>query len=175
MTDFVDKPEEPLKVPGIEFSKPLDKYVKGFFIKYKDEKTGRVKRQRITKQQLRFVEYLMQGYKPTEAAAKSGYAKNPSAASHLMKTKVVKGLAMTLAHKFENAGITMDFITLKMKEWFDAKKTVRSKTGETIGEDPDYDTQIKAYDRWKDTVAPGGQRGGSAGKKLTYEEWVMED
>lgn len=171
MQDVTDpKPTGPLPVPGVELSPSLNKYVKGFYIKFKNS-SGKIIKRRVTRQQLRMIEGLMKGLKPTQAALNAGY--KPTVKRNittLMGRKVIRTLMSTLANKFDNAGLTMDFWVDRFKEWASAKKPVVTKEG--VKKYPDYDTQIKSFDRYKEVIKDDEHKG--SGRKISFEEWIND-
>ena len=71
------------------------------------------------------------------------------------------------------AGLDEAFMVKKMKEWADAKKTIRTtEEGEEIST-PDYGIQLRAYDRWEKLMNPEGKiKQAEKKREITFTEWI---
>lgn len=132
---------------------------------------GRMKR--LTDKQVLYAKYMLQGYTNRQARIKAGYSVK-YAVNHLAKQdKAVMAFFDSMRIKLAKQGIDEDFVAAKMKEWFDAEKAVVTKDG--IIDRPDYDVQIKAYDRYKDIIVPKDVNlQGSKKREVRLTEWINE-
>lgn len=124
--------------------------------------TYRKKRQqKLTPKQRRMAQLLLQGYSARQARLGAGYSLSTS--NHLsvyQDNKALKNYMESLKDYLAMQGLDHAFIAGKFKEWLSAQKTVSARvpsakaterTDDFI-EVPDYDVQIKAYDRYKNIV-----------------------
>lgn len=106
------------------------------------------------------------------AMKEAGYAKTTLRQGFkFKKSPIVKNMMLGMAGKLKDKGLNTDFLADKFMEWMNAKKTVSGKFGEITN--PDYDTQIKAYDRAKEIINPA-QEGKGIKRKLEITEFVMD-
>jgi phage terminase small subunit len=149
-----------------------DEIIKGYVVKYTDDK-GKLRKRRITKRQVAFVEGLMQGKSPYRSALNAGYTKNSAqeVRKEIMAGKAVNALMDSISLKVEKLGLTEDFIAKKLWQWFNSKKKIFNKKGEVIGEVENEDIQIKAYDRWKERREKQDKINLPV-RKITYEEFI---
>lgn len=140
----------------------------------KREKKEKQRRHRpATLKQIKALQYINQGFSKRQAMIKAGYSAKTAASPsiHLMNKVGVKDILYGMAGDLVDAGLTKEFITLKIKEWFEAQKVDHSHTGpDTLV--PDYDTQIKAYDRWEKIMEQQINPEKKVKRKLTIEEFV---
>jgi len=81
----------------------------------------------------------------------------------------MQDLTASMREELVDAGLTVDYVASKAREWFEAKKVIGGK------EVPDYAVQIAAYDRWKIIMDYQGERKFNLKRKLTVEEFIMGD
>ena len=102
-----------------------------------------------TLMQIKAVQYINQGMKAAPAMRKAGYsdksARTPKPA--LMKSNGVQKLLSGMVGKLNDEGLTTEAMSIKFKEWINAQK-VHSSVTEPDRMVPDYDIQLKTYDRW---------------------------
>lgn len=128
-----------------------------------------------TLMQIKTLQYKnVEGLSTYKAMRKAGYSKDVAEhPKHNFWNKA--GVKKLVSDINESAGITTDYLGEKLKEFLDAKKVVTSHT-EPDKLIPDYDTQMKAWDRSKALFSE--QLGGTAKgvkRKLTIEEFVSDD
>jgi hypothetical protein len=101
----------------------------------------------------------------------AGYSKSTLIQSYkFKKSPTVQRMMIGLAGKLQDKGLTVDYLADKFMEWLNAEKPFSSHT-EPDKSVPDYDTQIKAYDRVKEVLNPKFETPGVK-RKLTIEEFV---
>lgn len=133
-----------------------------------------------TLKQIKTLQLVNQGMTVHRAMKEAGYKKRTyEKSSEFMKSPVVKQMIMNMGKELRDKGLTEKFMAGKFEEWINAKQ----KKNEYVGKDdsgkpmyeevenPDYDTQIKAYDRWDKAVNPNQITPGTK-RKLTIEEFV---
>lgn len=123
--------------------------------------------------QIRALQYKNQGMSTRQAMIKAGYSKNSSGQPGrlLYGTGGVKQILDSMAGELNDAGLTTKYMVGKFKEWMEAEKVHTSHT-EPDRTVPDYDVQLKAYDRWEKVMTPKDIGGGKVKRKLTIEEFV---
>ncbi len=131
---------------------------------------GRNKKPTI--KQVRALQYISQGMSKRQAMIKAGYSKSSADApgQMLMKREGTKQLLDSFKLDLIRAGLTGEHWANKIFEWSEATKIDHSSTGPDL-DVPDYDTQIKGFDRWHKVMAPEGQTSGVK-RKLTIEEFI---
>jgi len=119
--------------------------------------------------QLQVVHNISKGMSTRKAFLEAGYSESSAnQSSRLMKTGSMQEIVQTLGTKLEERGVNVEYIAGKIAEWFEAKKVVHGQ------EVPDYDTQIKAYEKTKELLKE--DIGKTPGKTtLTLEEWMDAD
>lgn len=157
---------------------PLDK--DGRPILAKEDRPRKKKRGprtvRPTPMQIKALIYKNQGMSKYKAMLKAGYSNNLARKPNrdFYNLKGVKMMIESMASRIMDEGLTTEYMAIKFKEWMDAQKIHTSHT-EPDKHVPDYDTQLKAYDRWKkimDNEASGRPLEGGVKRKLTIEEFV---
>lgn len=128
-----------------------------------------------TLKQIKTLQYKhIEGLSTYKAMRKAGYSKDVAEhPKHNFWNKA--GVKKLVSDINESAGITTDYLGEKLKEFLEAKKKVISHTGPDY-DVPDYDVQVKAWDRSKALFSE--QLGGTAKgvkRKLTIEEFVSEE
>jgi hypothetical protein len=96
------------------------------------------------------------GYKP-------GWASRPY--KEFFGSPAVKSVLLGMKDIMIDAGLTKEFMAAKIKEW----ATAEGEKG------PDYETQIKAYDRWEKVMEKeevGPSQGGKVKRKIEFTEFV---
>ena len=128
-----------------------------------------------TMKQVRALQYISQGMSKRQAMIKAGYAESSASApgNMLMKRAGVKQLLDSFKLDLIRAGLTGEHWANKILEWSDATKIDHSQTGPDLNV-PDYDTQIKGFDRWHKVMAPESEPSGIK-RKLTIEEFIGGD
>jgi len=157
-------------------------------MKFLDE-VGR--KRRLTPKQIKYVQFLLQGYSKRQALLRAGYSpasvdKNISKLTN--HSPVIQETLLSMKDRLDKLGINDAFIAEKFKEWLDARKPT-SGVKITIGKDappdlklepltePDYDTQLKAYDRYEKIANPqvGKPKEGTVSRRITLEEFIQND
>lgn len=135
---------------------------------------GKVQRKRkVDPRKAKALTYMLQGYSKHQAMLKAGYSKYvASKPTEWLSQQSVQGVINALQNKFIAAGINEEFIAAKMKEWLGAEKTIATTIMGTRIKEPDYDTQLKAFDKWKGVVGGPNPSGSGKGRKMTIEEFV---
>jgi len=136
----------------------------------------RTRRTKPTIKQIKAIQYINQGMSKAAAMRKAGYSPKSAAkpSQKLMNKDGVKSILESMNGKLLDAGLSSDYMAFKMKEWIDAKKI--SKGGREIS---DYDTQIKAYDRWEKQMgllssAVLKSHPGQLRRKMTVTEFILD-
>lgn len=154
-------------------------------------KHQRRRRRQATLRQIKAIKYLSEGMSKRAAMMKAGYAVTTAMheAHKLTTSTAVEGLLDKLKDDLAQKGLTTDKIADKFVEWLDAQRTVGARvvvkreggelpTAESRTDDfievPDYDTQIKAYDRWKGIMDSGDKKDKGIKRKLTIEEFISD-
>lgn len=136
----------------------------------------RGKKRHLTKKQILTAKYMMAGYTFAQARLHAGYA--ISTVNTKTAAEDNKGLMTFLEGmnaKFIAEGITQEYVAGKMKEWFDAKKSiVNRKTGDVLAEFDDYKIQQGAFDRWKDMVTPKDEPQKGTKREIKFTEWIEQ-
>ncbi len=88
--------------------------------------------------QIRTFQLINQGYSKRRAMREAGYSiSSANQAKRIMQTDSMVGLVETFQDKLFDAGLTPEYIALKLAEFIDAKKPDGY---------PDYPTQIRALE-----------------------------
>src|SRR5258708_14965648 len=138
-----------------------------------EEKIKKTRHRTPTLKQIKALQLVNQGYSKQRAMLEAGYSKNVAkVGGRLLKGRAVLAILESMKKELVDSGLTSKYMALKFKEWMEAQKTVTSHT-EPDREVPDYDTQIKAYDRWE-KVINHDQENQTKGykRKVTFEEFV---
>ena len=137
--------------------------------KIETPKIKKWRRGQPTVMQVKALQNINMGMSVRKALIEAGYSiKTANKSTLFFKAKGVQNAIMGLKMEIQNIGITNKRIAAKFNEWIDAKKKTK------FGEDNDYDTQIKSYDRMKDIWNAEENPGGKIKRKLTIEEFVDE-
>ena len=116
---------------------------------------------------------MNQGMTVHRAMKEAGYSQASLVqSSKFKKSPVVQKMMSGLKSKLVDKGFTVEFLADKFMEWMQADKTISTKFGEITN--PDYDTQIKAYDRAKE-ILDIKETDSKVRRKLTIEEFVNEE
>ncbi len=158
------------------------------FLGYVDvpDKNGVVRRRKLTQKQRTTAEYMLKGLSRRQAQIKAGYSLKQIEIRNSAKFhKTLMTFIETMEDKLKRQGLTETYMAEKLGEWIDAKRTVSARsTGKKADEQtddfidvPDYDTQIKAFDRWEKIFNPVRDRKSDEGKKrqVTFTDWVNGD
>ena len=150
------------------------------------DKLGRIKRLRPTIKQTKALQFLKEekGISVRQAMIKAGYSvAAANKGKEFFKNKGVQNYLAGLKEYVTNQGLDNQKMASKFKEWIDAT----SKHPEIVGRDekgkpeyeyvdgPDYDTQIKAYDRWEKVMEMGENGGPKLKRRLSVEEFVNDE
>jgi len=143
-------------------------------------------RKSLTRKQLAMAHYLMQGYSKRQALLKAGYSVKV-AQRYTYQTSTVKTVMTYLEGmkgKLEERGINNDYIADKFKTWFEAQKVIAARNPSKEADEhtndfievPDYDTQLKAYDRFEKIVNPVkmNPQDGMKKREISLTEWIKE-
>ncbi len=138
--------------------------------------TGRQVRRKVTQKQVDALRYRLQGHSKRQAMIKAGYSvKMAAQPSRIFGSPVIKSLLDSMQEEFDKLGINKAYLAGKFKEWMEAKQTVFTKTGKIVTEVPDYDTQLKAFDRFKEVVDQENNPKSKLARKITLEEFISGD
>jgi len=149
-----------------------------------EEKPIKRRRRAPTIKQVKAIKYVNQGNSVRKALILAGYSiKTANKSTDFFKHRGVQNAIGTLKQHILDQGLSTEKIATKFKEWIDAQHKVpqvvdRDEKGKPIYEyvnEPDYDTQVKGYDRWKDVMDENGGSSGKVKRKLTIEEFISED
>lgn len=151
-------------------------------------KDGEVRYRRMTPKQKKVAEHLLKGFSRRQAMIRAGYS---SRMVKQLNTRKYNRTALTfvegMVERLQRKGITTDHLAGKLSEWMEAKKTVSARipgkkadeqTDDLIYDVPDYETQIKAYDRVERILNPIDRSKNNGYKKkreITFTDWVNED
>ena len=140
-----------------------------------------------TTRQILLLKYVNSGMTKKAAMLKAGYSLQSAdhGSTAVMKTRRMQAALAYLKNELVDAGLTTQYMAGKIKEWVDAKREMpeiidRDDKGRPVYDYvkvPDYDTQIKGYDRWEKQMGlseAGNQPTGPLKRKLTIEEFIME-
>lgn len=140
-------------------------------------KKRRYNRKQPTLKQIKALQYMNQGMTKRSAMLKAGYS--VAAANHpkqaLMEKKSVRKILRGMADELQDVGLTQAYMANKVAEFMEASK-IHSSPTEPDREVPDYQTQVRGYNIWKDAMekAEGGESEGKVKRKLTIEEFVTD-
>lgn len=124
-----------------------------------------------TQRQIKALQLINQGYSVHRAMKEAGYSKSSLKLSYkFKKSPIVQKMMTNLNSTLYEKGLTTEFMADKFMEWLNAKKPFTSHTEEDR-DVPDYDTQIKAYDRVKEVINPQKHEGGIK-RKLEITEFI---
>lgn len=127
-------------------------------------KTGRTRRMKPTEKQIKALSYRLQGYTSRQALLRAGYSlKYAAQPGRTFRSPVLKNLLASMQEEFQRQGITQTFIAAKFKEWFDAKD--RHK-------EPNYEVQLKAFDRFKSVIDQENDQKSQITRRITLEEFI---
>ena len=131
-----------------------------------------MKKRTPTLKQIKTLQLVNQGYSVRRAMKEAGYSLGSLNKSHILfkKSPTVQRMMKDLNHKLYEKGYTTEFLADKFMEWINAEKPFSSHT-EADKMIPDYDIQLKAYDRAKEIMNPEEQTKGIK-RKLTLEEFI---
>lgn len=154
--------------------KPVEPVIPPLYVSSRSPKPRRMRNPTI--RQIKALQYVNQGMSKRQAMKKAGYSKavwNHNS-STLMKKQGVQQMLGSMQGKLTDAGLTTEYMAKKFKEWLEAQKIHTSHT-EPDREVPDYDTQIKAYDRWEKVIGVTQGTKGKVKRQMTVTEFVMGD
>lgn len=127
-------------------------------------KGGFTKRMKPTAKQIKALSYRLQGYTRRQSLIRAGYSlKYASQPGRTFRSPVLKNLLASMQEEFQRQGITQTFIAAKFKEWFDAKDRHR---------DPNYEVQLKAFDRFKSVIDQENDQKSQITRRITLEEFI---
>jgi hypothetical protein len=144
---------------------------------------GKTYRRKLSPKQKLVAEYLLKGFSRRQAMLKAGYTLQ-HVAKHNTPTynRTVMTFVESMEEKLRSKGLTEQYVADKFKEWMDAKKVVSAyRTGKSADETtddfieiPDFDIQLKAYDRLEKILNSRNNAPKDAPKKreVTFTEWV---
>lgn len=142
--------------------------------------TGIKQHRQATVRQIKTLILMNQGKSKHRAMLEAGYARDVAEKPRrdFFKSPAVQAMIQTMATELANEGLTVEYMKGKFKEWLEAQKVDHSHT-EPDQLVPDYDVQLKAYDKWKKIMDEHneGVMGNTKGKmtrKLTIEEFVSD-
>lgn len=141
------------------------------------DKLGRIKRLRPTIKQTKALQFLKEekGISVRQAMMKAGYSvAAANKGKEFFKNKGVQNYLAGLKEYVTNQGLDNQKMASKFKEWIDAEKVLTSHT-EPDRSVPDYDTQLKAYDRWEKVMGMGESGDPKVKRRLTVEEFINDD
>lgn len=128
-----------------------------------------------TIKQVKAIKYINKGNSVRKSLILAGYSiKTADKSTDFFKARGVQNALGTLKQHVLDKGLSTEKIADKFAEWIDATKPFSSNT-EPDRNIPDYDTQLKAYDRWKGVMDIGEKKDGKVSRKLTIEEFINED
>ena len=134
-----------------------------------------IKRNRPTIKQVKTLQNLKEGMNMTQAMTKAGYSGTVAKRGRVFfQQKGVQTYLKGLREYVTEAGLTNQKMAEKFKEWIDAEKVVTSHT-EPDKSVPDYETQLKTFDRWKDLMEMGEGGNPKIKRRLTVEEFVNDE
>lgn len=134
-----------------------------------------IKRLKPTIKQTKTLQFIKEGDSIRNSMIKAGYSvKTANKGREFFKQKGVQSYVNGLQEYVVNAGLTNQKMADKFKEWIDAEKITTSHT-EPDRSVPDYETQLKAYDRWEKIMNMGESGGPKLKRKLTVEEFIADD
>lgn len=138
-----------------------------------EKKLKKTRRRAPTAKQIKALQLVNQGYSKRRAMLEAGYSKNvANQSSRLLKGTAIQGILETMKAYLSEEGLTAKYMAGKFKEWMEATKVITSHTEPDILI-PDYDTQIKAYDRWEKVInKEEGDKVTGLRRKITFEEFV---
>lgn len=143
-------------------------------------KLGAKNGKHLTDKQARYVAFLAQGYSKRESARRAGYSIKSygQAVAILNKSEAVQSVMQSLLILMEKNGVDDKKWAAKFAEWADAEKVVAVKDGEKIFH-PDYEAQMKAYDKYRDLKKKEEELENKDGqnkvsRRITLEEFIKE-
>ncbi len=129
-----------------------------------------------TPKQVKALQLHNQGLSWHRAMKEAGYSASTVAqSSRLRKSPTIQAMISSMPAELVNAGLTPQYMALKFKEWIDATKQLSARRNfetDDFIEVPDYETQIKAFDRWEKSMQPVQPNGKGIKRKLTIEEFI---
>lgn len=99
----------------------------------------------------------------------AGYSKYTAKApaNNLMNKRGVQSILESMKSELADAGLTGKYWAGKFKEWAEAQKLGK------FGKEADYETQVKAFDRWEKRMGELHEGDGkNLRRKVTFEEFV---
>ena len=140
------------------------------------------KHKNATKKQIMALQLINQGLSPRQAMIKAGYstnvANNPR--KYLFNSQAITNIVDKMQLELKDVNITTSYLAKKLAEWMEATTTKGFKIGKDGFEqvmEPDYKTQIAAYDRVKDIYGITPQKKDTEGlkRRMTLEEFITGD
>lgn len=139
----------------------------------------------LTDKQKKLAHYLLQGLTKRQAMLRAGYTPTVSSNTTYSNPRLQRVLTYveSLRGKMEKQGLNDDYIAKKFKQWLEAQKVVSARKGSNADsstddfiEVPDYDIQIKAYDRYDKVMSlEGKSQPGFKKREISLTEWIKED
>jgi hypothetical protein len=140
---------------------------------------AKIGKKRLTQREIKTFQYMSQGMSRRAAMIKAGYSVTTAthSSTRFMNRPKIAAVLADIADELDNVGITKGFIAGKFKEWLNAEKIHGSLT-EPDRVVPDYQTQLKAFNEYKDLIkTEQANKGLGSGvkRKLTVEEFWGEE
>lgn len=136
-------------------------------------KVRKKRRDKPTLKQIKALQYKNQGMSTRKAMMKAGYgdvaANHPG--KHFWPSKGVQTALASFKGEVIDQGLNTKYMAAKFKEWLEATKVQTSHT-EPDRKVPDYDVQIKAYDRWG-KIMEDKPLEGKIKRQMTVTEFVF--
>ena len=134
---------------------------------------GVIVRRRPTEKQVRALHFLMKGHSKRKSMMEAGYSESSASGSQAQIAPMLEqGITPRMKQKLQEFGVHAEAWAAKFKEWKDAKDIVVTKDG--VIEKPDYQTQVKAYDRWATLLGVNGEvKKPGMKRKMTIEEYTF--
>lgn len=128
-----------------------------------------------TIKQIKCFQNLQQGMSKRQAMLKAGYSvSSANQGARPLRKQGMKILMESFDGELINAGLTVEFVAGKVKEWITAKKPIFGKGGTILQEIPDYQTQLSGFNCWKDGMGLNQKEGQKKSRQITLTEFVMD-
>jgi len=134
---------------------------------HKEGVRKRTRKSYPTIRQIKTLQFMNQGMSKRKAMMmagyKAGWASRPY--KEFFRSPAVRSVLLGMKDILVDMGLTKEFMAAKVKEWVTASN----------GDKPDYETQIKAYDRWEkimekeENIQAGG---GKVKRRIEFTEFV---
>lgn len=128
---------------------------------------------RPTEKQIKAVHLIAQGMPTATALRKAGYAPTTAKMSNnfLYSNKGIQKVLDNYQKMFVRVGLTEDKFAQKVAEFVDAKKIDHSHT-EPDKQVPDYQTQLRGVEIWRNTLEKDLQVKQGKKRELTITEFI---